>query len=77
VMCAAGCYLAFTSGRGVQEILRIVDDEEDMLSIWKAEVSEDEVESVEKIAKNWSWISQVNGHPVTETLDVAGPTTPL
>ncbi|CAL1711679.1 unnamed protein product [Somion occarium] len=61
-MCAAGCYLAFTSGKGVETVLRYVDEEEDFLSIWKGEVSGDELDRTEKIARAWSWLSQVPAH---------------
>ncbi|KAI0785739.1 hypothetical protein C8Q75DRAFT_774364 [Abortiporus biennis] len=64
VMAAAGCYLAFSSGKSVNTVLGYVDEEEDFLSIWKAEVSEDEMERAENIARGWSWV------PGT----VAGPT---
>ncbi|KAI0074872.1 hypothetical protein K474DRAFT_1500343 [Panus rudis PR-1116 ss-1] len=58
-MCAVGCYLAHTSGREVENILRFVDEEEDFLSVWKGEVSEDEMGRAEKIARAWSWLSQI------------------
>ncbi|KAJ3487842.1 hypothetical protein NLI96_g3275 [Meripilus lineatus] len=50
-MCAAACYLAFTSGQSAHTILRFVDEEEDFLSVWKGEVSEDEITKTEKIAR--------------------------
>lgn len=58
-MCAAGCALSFTSGREVDTVLRFVDEEEEFLSIWKGEVSEDEMERTQKIASAWSWLSQI------------------
>jgi len=58
-MCIVGCYLSFLSGKDAETVLRYVDQEEDFLSIWKGEVSEDELERVEKIARAWSWLSQV------------------
>ncbi|KAH8103446.1 hypothetical protein BXZ70DRAFT_889187 [Cristinia sonorae] len=58
-MCAASCYLSFASGRDVVEVLRFVDEEEDFLSVWKGEVSENECERTQKIAKAWSWLSQI------------------
>lgn len=51
-MSAAACYLAFTSGQNVDTILRFVDEEEDFLSVWKGEVSEDEVEKIEKVVRS-------------------------
>lgn len=62
-MCAAGCYLAFVSGQRVESVLSYIDEEEEFLSIWKAEVSGDEMERAEKIAKAWSWLSQIAGPP--------------
>ena len=56
-MCVVGAYLAFVAGQHVEEVLRCVDDEESVLSVWKGEVSGDEVERVEKIARAWSWLS--------------------
>ncbi len=56
-MCAAACYLAFTSGQSVETILRFVDEEEDFLSVWKGEVSEDEVEKTERVARGVEWVS--------------------
>ena len=58
-MCVLGCYLAFVAGRGAEEILRCIDEEESVLSVWKAEVSGEEVERIEEIARSWSWLSAV------------------
>jgi len=58
-MCIAGCYLAFASGKNVGTVLRYIDDEESVLSIWKGEVSEDEVDKTEKVARLWSWLSSI------------------
>ncbi|CCM01010.1 uncharacterized protein FIBRA_03058 [Fibroporia radiculosa] len=58
-MTAAGCYLAFVSGKSVETTLRFIDDEDNFLSIWKGEVSEDEVEQAERVAKMWSWLSNM------------------
>ena len=59
-MCAVACYLSFASGRSVDDVLRLVDEEEDFLSIWKGEVSGDECDRTQKIARSWSWLNQVN-----------------
>ncbi|EKM53687.1 uncharacterized protein PHACADRAFT_260171 [Phanerochaete carnosa HHB-10118-sp] len=58
-MCMLACYLAFVTGKDVDGVLRAIDTEEGFLSTWKGEVSEDEVEKVEKIARAWSWMSQI------------------
>ncbi|KAL6305102.1 hypothetical protein BKA93DRAFT_718126, partial [Sparassis latifolia] len=58
-MCIAGCYLAFVSGKSVETVLRYIDEEESVLSVWKGEVSEDEAERAERIARLWSWLSSV------------------
>ncbi|KAK7691945.1 hypothetical protein QCA50_005350 [Cerrena zonata] len=62
-MCAAGCYLAFVSGQRVESVLSYIDEEEEFLSIWKAEVSGDEMERAQKIAKAWSYLTQIAGPP--------------
>lgn len=56
----ASCYLSVLSSQDVDEILKFVDEEEAMLSVWKGEVSGDEAERVRKIATAWSWLSQVD-----------------
>ncbi|KAI0351946.1 hypothetical protein OH77DRAFT_825052 [Trametes cingulata] len=58
-MCLVGCYLAFVAGQGADAILRCVDEEESILSVWKGEVSGDEADRVEKIARSWSWLSTI------------------
>ncbi|KAI0740847.1 hypothetical protein C8Q76DRAFT_773823 [Earliella scabrosa] len=58
-MCVLGCYLAFVAGRDAESILRCIDEEESILSVWKGEVSGDEIERIEKIARAWSWLSAV------------------
>ncbi|KAI0774914.1 hypothetical protein BD413DRAFT_472091 [Trametes elegans] len=58
-MCVIGCYLAFVAGQGAEAILRCIDDEESVDSVWKSEVSGDEAERIEKIARSWSWLSAV------------------
>lgn len=58
-MCIVGCYLSFLSGKDTETVLRYVDQEEDFYSVWKGEVSEDELARVEKVARAWSWLSQV------------------
>ena len=50
-MCVAGCYLAFISKKTVEDVLRYIDEEEDFLSVWKGEVSENEVERTEQVAR--------------------------
>ncbi|PIL33700.1 hypothetical protein GSI_04325 [Ganoderma sinense ZZ0214-1] len=55
-MCVVGCYLGFVAERGVEEILRFIDEEDGVLSVWKGEVSGEEVERVEEIARSWSWL---------------------
>ena len=57
VMCVVGCYLGFAARRGVEEVLRCVDEEEAVLSVWKGEVSGEEVERIEEIARGWSWLT--------------------
>ncbi|KAI1790317.1 hypothetical protein LXA43DRAFT_1095466 [Ganoderma leucocontextum] len=56
-MCLVGCYLGFVAGRGVEEVLRCIDEEESILSVWKGEVSGEEVERADEIAKGWSWLT--------------------
>ncbi|TFK90245.1 hypothetical protein K466DRAFT_583907 [Polyporus arcularius HHB13444] len=58
-MCVLGCYLAFVAGRGVETVLQCIDEEECILSAWKGEVSGEEMERIEKIARAWSWLSAV------------------
>ena len=48
--------MGFAAGRGVEEVLGCVDEEEAVLSVWKGEVSGEEVERVEEIARSWSWL---------------------
>ena len=55
-MSIVGCYLAFASKKSVDTALRCIDDEPEFLSIWKGEVSEDEVARVERVAKRWSYL---------------------
>ncbi|KAM5537928.1 hypothetical protein V8D89_008404 [Ganoderma adspersum] len=56
-MCVVGCYLGFAAKRGVEEVLRCVDEEEAVLSVWKGEVSGEEMERIEEIARGWSWLT--------------------
>ncbi|KAH9851155.1 hypothetical protein C2E23DRAFT_832858 [Lenzites betulinus] len=49
-MALVGCYLACVAGQDVEAILRCVDEEESVLSVWKGEVSGDEIEQVQGIA---------------------------
>ncbi|KAI9059907.1 hypothetical protein FKP32DRAFT_1097413 [Trametes sanguinea] len=58
-MCLLGCYLAFVAGQSAEAILRAIDEEESILSVWKGEVSGEEMERIEKIAKSWSWLSAI------------------
>ncbi|KAI0819206.1 hypothetical protein BC628DRAFT_1404083 [Trametes gibbosa] len=58
-MALVGCYLSFVADQSVEAILRCIDEEESLLSVWKGEVSGDETERVEKIARSWSWLSAV------------------
>ena len=58
-MCVLACYLAFVTSKGVEETLTWIDQDEEFLSVWKGEVSEDEAERVEKIARAWSYLSQI------------------
>ncbi|KAH9949309.1 hypothetical protein B0H21DRAFT_729575 [Amylocystis lapponica] len=58
-MAIAGCYLAFASGKGAETVLRYVDEEESFLSVWKGEVSGEEMERVERVARMWSWLSGI------------------
>lgn len=66
-LCVLACYLAFISDKKVGEILNFIDEEEDYLSAWKGEVSEDEIERVEKIARAWSWLSHVRRPSIDDT----------
>ncbi|KAH9935144.1 uncharacterized protein BXZ73DRAFT_45544 [Epithele typhae] len=50
-MSVMGCYLACVAERGVEEVLRCVDEEDAVLSVWKAEVSGEEAERLEAIAR--------------------------
>ncbi|KAI0343589.1 hypothetical protein BDW22DRAFT_1186151 [Trametopsis cervina] len=59
IMCVAACYLAFVSGKSTEEVLLFIDAEEEYLSAWKGEVTEDESEKVEQIARAWSWLSNI------------------
>ncbi|KAH9833978.1 uncharacterized protein C8Q71DRAFT_154935 [Rhodofomes roseus] len=58
-MSIVGCYLAFASRKSVDTALRCIDDEPEFLSVWKGEVSEDEVARVERVARMWSWLSGI------------------
>jgi len=58
-MSIAGCYLSFASGKSVETALRFIDDEDNFLSVWKGEVSEDEIAKVERVARMWSWLSSI------------------
>ncbi|KAI0669530.1 hypothetical protein C8Q78DRAFT_183346 [Trametes maxima] len=58
-MCVVGCYLAFVAGQSADAILRCIDEEDSVLSAWKGEVSGDEADRLEKIARSWSWLSTV------------------
>ncbi|RPD57842.1 hypothetical protein L226DRAFT_540189 [Lentinus tigrinus ALCF2SS1-7] len=58
-MCVLGCYLAFVAGRDVETVLQCIDEEDCILSAWKGEVSGEEMERIEKIARGWSWLSAV------------------
>ena len=58
-MCVLGCYLAFVAGREVDTVLRCIDEEDCILSAWKGEVSGEETERIEKIARGWSWLSTI------------------
>ena len=49
--------MGFAARRGVEEVLRCVDEEEAVLSVWKGEVSGEEVERIEEIARGWSWLT--------------------
>ncbi len=60
-MCVLGCYLAFVAGRDAESILQCIDEEESILSVWKGEVSGDEIERIEKMARAWSCLSAVAG----------------
>ncbi|KAI0629556.1 hypothetical protein C8Q77DRAFT_1220246 [Trametes polyzona] len=58
-MALVGCYLAFVAEQTTETILRCVDEEESVLSVWKGEVSGDETVRVDRIARSWSWLSAV------------------
>ncbi|GJE98204.1 hypothetical protein PsYK624_144270 [Phanerochaete sordida] len=58
-MSLLACYTAFVTSKEVDAVLRAIDTEEGFMSTWKGEVSEDEVERVEKIARAWSYMSQI------------------
>ncbi|KAH9889281.1 hypothetical protein C8Q73DRAFT_747805 [Cubamyces lactineus] len=58
-MCLVGCYLAFVAEQSAEDILRCIDEEESVESVWKGEVSGDETERIEKVARSWSWLSSV------------------
>jgi len=58
-MSVMGCYLSFVSRKSVERVLRFIDEEEDFLSVWKGEVSGDEAERAETIARSWSWLSAI------------------
>lgn len=64
-MCALACYLAFVTGKPVEKTLEWIDQDEEFESAWKGEVSEDEIERVEKIVQAWSYLSAIvkAGHP--------------
>lgn len=59
VMCVAACYFSFVTGKSMDDVLRFIDAEDEILSVWKGEVSDDESERVEKIARAWSWLSNI------------------
>ncbi|KAI0732545.1 hypothetical protein C8Q72DRAFT_817451 [Fomitopsis betulina] len=58
-MSIVGCYLAFVSKKSVDTALRCIDDEPEFLSIWKGEVSEDELARAERVARMRSWLSGI------------------
>ncbi|KIP09044.1 hypothetical protein PHLGIDRAFT_34685 [Phlebiopsis gigantea 11061_1 CR5-6] len=58
-MAVLACYLAFVTGKQAAEVLLWIDQDEEFLGAWKGEVSEDEAERVETIARAWSWLSQI------------------
>ncbi|KAI0653332.1 hypothetical protein C8Q70DRAFT_927955 [Cubamyces menziesii] len=58
-MCLIGCYLAFVAEQSAEDILRCIDEEESVESVWKGEVSGDETERIEKVARSWSWLSSI------------------
>ncbi len=59
VVSIAACYHAFVTGKSMDDVLRFIDSEEDFSSTWKGEVTENEAERVEKIARSWSWLSNI------------------
>ena len=59
IVCVAACYYSFVSGKSMEDVLRIIDDKEDFSSTWKGEVTEDESDKVEQIARAWSWLSSI------------------
>jgi len=61
IVCVAACYFAFVTGKTMEDVLHFIDAEDEILSVWKGEVSEDEAEKVEKIARAWSWLSNIIG----------------
>ncbi|KAI0327905.1 hypothetical protein GY45DRAFT_1222866, partial [Cubamyces sp. BRFM 1775] len=58
-MCLVGCYLAFVAEQSAEAILRCIDEEESVESVWKGEVSGDEAERIDRVARSWSWLSSV------------------
>ncbi|KAI0683991.1 hypothetical protein BC835DRAFT_674509 [Cytidiella melzeri] len=51
VVSIAACYFAFVSGKSIEDILLFIDAEEDFLSTWKGEVTEDEADKLQRIAQ--------------------------
>lgn len=59
VVSVTACYFAFVSGKSMEDVLLFIDAEDEFLSVWKGEVSEEEAEKVGKIAQAWSWLSAI------------------
>lgn len=64
-ICVAICHLKATSDKTVEFISDALDADDDFHSVWRSEVSENELEKVDKIASAWSWLSQV-AHPIRD-----------
>ncbi|KAI0090793.1 hypothetical protein BDY19DRAFT_992204 [Irpex rosettiformis] len=54
IVSVVACYYSFVSGKSMENVLRFIDAKEDFSSTWKGEVTEDEADKVEEVARGWS-----------------------
>ena len=66
-MCLAAIYLMVTCKEPADKVLFFVEQDMEFDSAFKGEITDDEFETVEKIANAWSWLTQVPQHPLPST----------